>query len=410
MKKSVRIGLLGMYGSTNLGDTAIQAAVMNALHSRRPNIDFVGLCPDPEDTARTHGIPSFAASGRGRLVIPHRDSATDNRTQEKNILRPSKKFALFYHLHVLRNIERQMRNLDMLIVSGGGQIDDHWGGPWQQPFRLFVWCMCARLYRKPIAAFALGVDNLRFRLSAWFATHALKMAQYRAFRDSGSLDLLRNKGMDSASNVCPDPAFAFCPAAGRTETVKQKNSKFAVISPISKNAFPGTGDAEYDAYLTALARVAEDLQQKGIEVRFVCSQTKMDPPAALRIAAQMKSDTMISFPGVKTVDDFVLFVSGAEFIIASRLHALILSLVTGTPTIAVSPARKVRQQMIDVGLEDYCFDLNSLQISHLLSTVQGALDRRNELNKNIVSRVNELRCRLEEAFEKLSTFIPSLDH
>jgi polysaccharide pyruvyl transferase WcaK-like protein len=80
-KRPVRIGLLGMYASANLGDTAIQMVVMSALRSRRPDIDFVGLSHDPEDVVRTHGIPGFPASGEGPLVIPQRGLALDSRTK-----------------------------------------------------------------------------------------------------------------------------------------------------------------------------------------------------------------------------------------------------------------------------------------------------------------------------------------
>lgn len=406
-KIPVRIGLLGMYASANLGDTAIQSVVMAALRSRRPDIDFVGLCPHPEDTARTHGIPGFPASGEGVLVIAQGDPAVSS--QSKVVTHTAAKQPVFSRrVLALRNIDRQVRDLDMLLVSGGGQIDDFWGGPWQQPFRMFAWCLCARLHRKPIAAFAVGVDELRRRLSAWFATHALQMAQYRTFRDTGSLDALRNKGLNSVASVCPDPAFAFCAApSSSVEKGACKRPKFVVISPISSHAFPGMSDAEYDAYLTALATVAEVLQQQGIEVQFVCSQTKMDPPVVSRVAARMKMDAGVSMADVKTVDDFVVAVSGAELVIASRLHALILSLVAGTPIIAVSPARKVRRQMIDVELEDYCFDLKSLQASALLSRVQTALVRRAELSERISSRVSELRATLEKAFDQLAAVVPS---
>jgi polysaccharide pyruvyl transferase WcaK-like protein len=402
---AIRIGLLGMYASANLGDTAIQSVVMAALRSRRADIDFVGVSHDAVDVVRTHGIPGFPASGCGVLVRPRGDGAADTRSSVP-ATRAASESGFARRVLALRNIDRQVRDLDMLLVSGGGQIDDFWGGPWRQPFRLFAWCFCARLHRKPIAAFALGVDELHRRLSAWFVTHALQMAKYRTFRDTGSLEALRNKGLNSVASVCPDPAFGFCAAPSARVEERGRMPRFAVISPISSHAFPAS-DAEYDAYLTALASVAEAMLKQGIEVRLVCSQTKMDPPVASRVMARMKMDAGISRADVKTVDDFVLAVSGAELVIASRLHALILSLVAGTPVIAVSPARKVRQQMIDVGLDNYCFDLKSLQASALLSSVQTALNQRQELHKVIASRVRELRGQLDNAFDQLAEVIPS---
>jgi polysaccharide pyruvyl transferase WcaK-like protein len=180
-----------------------------------------------------------------------------------------------------------------------------------------------------------------------------------------------------------------------------------VISPISFQAFQKARDAEYDAYLTVLANASEALLKQGHKVRFVCSQIKMDPPVVSQVVSRMGTDVGVSMAEVKTVNDFVLAVRDAELVIGSRLHALILSLVAGTPIIAISPGRKVRQQMIDVGLEDYCLELKTLQAGELLSRMQTALDRRDELRKLISLRVHELLEKLEEAFDRLVTFVPS---
>jgi polysaccharide pyruvyl transferase WcaK-like protein len=405
-KKAVRIGLLGMYASANLGDTAIQTAVLAGLRSRRADVDFVGLSPDPEDTVRTYGIPGFPISGEDRRV-----SLPTNRpvhSHGKLLLDKAVNHLPFWRrFHALKNIYRQMCDLDMLLISGGGQITDSWGGTWAQPFRLFAWCMCAKLNGKPIASFAVGVDDLRGRLSAWFAVHALRVAKYRTFRDTISLEILRDKGLNVAASVCPDPAFGFCPppAAG-VEARAVTDPKFVVISPISFGAFQKANDAGYEGYLTALAKVAEALLKQGLKVQFVCSQIKMDPPVVSQVVSRMGTDVGVSMAEVKTVNDFVLAVRDAQLVIASRLHALILSLVAGTPIVAIAPGRKVKQQMIDVGLEDYCLDLKSLQVAALLSRVQTALDRRDELQKLISLRINELLEKLEEAFDRLVTFVP----
>jgi polysaccharide pyruvyl transferase WcaK-like protein len=406
-KKAVRIGLLGMYASANLGDTAIQTTVMAGLRSRRVDVDFVGLSPDPEDTVRTYGIPGFPISGEDmRVSLPANGPV---HSQGKLLLDKAVNHLPFWRRFLaLKKIYRQMSDLDMLLISGGGQITDSWGGTWAQPFRLFAWCMCAKLNGKPIVSFAVGVDDLGRRLSAWFAVHALRLAKYRTFRDIISLDILRNKGLNAAASVCPDPAFGVgAPSAGGVDDRAGTKPKFVVISPISFQAFQKARDAEYDAYLTVLANASEALLKQGHKVRFVCSQIKMDPPVVSQVVSRMGTDVGVSMAEVKTVNDFVLAVRDAELVIGSRLHALILSLVAGTPIIAISPGRKVRQQMIDVGLEDYCLELKTLQAGALLSRMQTALDRRDELRKLISLRVHELLEKLEEAFDRLVTFVPS---
>ena len=403
---SVRIGLLGMYASANLGDTAIQSVVLKALRARRPDIEFIGLTADPEDVVRTHGIPAFPTSGEGPLVIPERTPPSSHAAQTFQTIR-GRGPALFRRTSALRNIDRQIRDLDMLIVSGGGQLDDFWGGPWYQPFRLFAWCTAARRRNKAIAVFAVGVDDLCSRISGWLAISALKMARYRTFRDKGSLDLLRQRGFTAAADLCPDPAFAMGTPPSEVDISTGKTARYAIISPISQHAYPGTTADAYDAYLDTLAIVAQELRAQGLGVRFACSQTKMDPPVASRIMSRVEQDTEISVADINNVDDFLQCVSRAELVIASRLHALILSLAAGTPIIAISNARKVKQQMIDVGLEEYYFELGSRNTHDLLSRVAVTLQRRADISSHISSQVADLRSTLDHAFDQLAAIIPA---
>jgi polysaccharide pyruvyl transferase WcaK-like protein len=394
-----------MYASANLGDTAVQEVIMASLRSRRPNVEFVGMSHDADDIVRTHGIPGFPASGQGVLVVPGPDPAVT--TQPKVEAQRGEDPPTFSRrLLALRNIYRQMRDLDMLIISGGGQIDDFWGGPWRQPFRLFAWCACATLQSKPVAWLAVGVDDLGNPISVWFIRHALKMARYRSFRDSGSLEALRKLGLAGEATVCPDPAFGFCSRSERPGARTGNSPKLAVISPIAQSAFQGPSENEYEAYLNTLAAAADTFVQQGLTVRFVCSQIRADPPVAQEVIGLMKEKSAVDLIEVRTVDDFISAVRDAKFVIASRLHASILSLAAGTPVIAISPARKVSQQMIDVGLQDCCLDLKSLQVSLLLDKVQNALIRGDELRELIESRVGELRMHLEAAFDEVVEVIP----
>src|SRR5262245_54197120 len=67
---SPRIGLLGPYASRNLGDTAIQSAVMVNLRERCRTAEIVGICPDPLDTVQTHGIEAFPLFGESAEMVP----------------------------------------------------------------------------------------------------------------------------------------------------------------------------------------------------------------------------------------------------------------------------------------------------------------------------------------------------
>ena len=164
----MRIGLLDHLGTGNLGDDATLAAVMQQIKARWPSAVMIGLSLDPSDTAARHGIPAYAIR-RGfqffpELKQPTTSVRTDTKDKRRTALGKSK--FLFRILRVLRRLLsaiadvairqplrplrelsfllqsfRVTRSLDLLIICGGGQLLDAWGGPWQFPYTLFKWVL-----------------------------------------------------------------------------------------------------------------------------------------------------------------------------------------------------------------------------------------------------------------------------
>lgn len=382
--RPIRIGLMGAYVSRNLGDMAIQLAVMGALRARRPDIEFVGLCQDPEDAVRSFGFPAMLASG---------DPEVRQRGRLGHLLSRIPAFA---------RIRREMRALDMLLISGSGQIDDFWGGPWAGPWNLMAWSSVARRQGKPVAIFGVGVDELHTWLGLKFCLRALNAAQLCVVRDPGSREALEKLGYRLPVDVCADPAFHLG-GAGKPPD----DPPFAVVSPISRRAWPGAEDDDYDRYLTALAGLADHLQALGIEVRFVCSQTKMDPPIVGRVRDRMKGDQdRAPLVEVKTVEEYLAAVAGARVVVGSRLHAMILALVAGAPAVAVSAVRKVHQQFADMGMGDLAFDMRSLDAAALARRAQELAAAPQESRRRVLAATRELRSQLDTRFDRLAALIP----
>jgi polysaccharide pyruvyl transferase WcaK-like protein len=395
-RPELRIGLLGPYSSANLGDTSIQMSVMAALRRRMDGIRFIGIATAPEDVTRTHGISAIDISGE-----PH-GPGRDFTAKALRALWPGT-------LRRFIAIWRATAHIDALVISGSGQIDDHWGGPWRHPFRLLVWSLCARLRGIPVAVFGIGVDDLTTRIGAWMSVRAMRLAHFRAFRDSGSLARLNRLGMKTESLVCPDPAFgleigsmaADNPAKALSESLAP--APYAILSPIARNAWPGGEDAAYEKYLGALADLGRHLLDRGLDVRFACSQTRMDTPIVDRVLAKMgpeAADRCSRMP-IATVSDYVRAAAGARLVTASRLHGVILALVSGTPVLAVAAPRKVRQVMTDLGLAECWIDLREADGAGLSARADMALEREASLRGKIAAQRRDLRAALGKAYDGL---------
>lgn len=393
-----RIGLLGPYASRNLGDAAIQAAVVAELRARLPGAALVGICPDPEDTVRTLRIPAFPLSGHGGEMRP--DSPPP---EEPPALAARGRVArLRAACAAAGRIASFVQRLDLLVVSGGGQLDDYWGGAWQQPYALALWTSLARLHGVRVAVLGVGLDRLSTRLSRFFTRTALDLAQFRSFRDPGTLAALRADGFRRPARVCPDLAFGLPPALVGAARAPG-GPPFAVVSPISDKVWLGAARSRYDAYVEALAAACGSLAGAGLRVRLACSQSAMDAPVASRLAERVRavSGRACEIGDAATVQDYVGLVRGARVVIASRLHAVILALVAGAPVVAVSYARKVAQLMRDLELGEYCVDLGAADAEALARLAALALAEDERLREHIRRRTSALRAALGETYDAM---------
>jgi polysaccharide pyruvyl transferase WcaK-like protein len=401
--KGLRVGLLSPSSSRNLGDTAIQMTVIQNLRARMPTIEIVGIYPDPNDTVCSLGIGGFPLDGCGpaaRLidpdeVIPIAGEIDHGGEKGRGRWRALKRIAAF------------VGSLDLLIVSGGGQLDDFWGGPWGHPFTVFTWVALARLYGVKIAFMGVGSDRLSNRLSRFFVLSALRLAHYRSFRDKGTLVALEGLGLHAPSHLCPDLAFGL-QVNGAVNFPHLETEPFVAVNPISVETWvKDRTDDRHKLYLQHLAGACDWIAGRGLRVHIVCSQSTMDRPFAVRLneLIQPRFSSRMKLCDAPRVGDFLAQVHGAHIVIASRLHGAILSLVTGVPVVAISPLRKVTQLMNDVGLADYTLELQNFTPADLIDRVQAALDQRPGLQRQITERVQTFYMSLARTYDEVLALV-----
>jgi polysaccharide pyruvyl transferase WcaK-like protein len=99
-------------------------------------------------------------------------------------------------------------------------------------------------------------------------------------------------------------------------------------------------------------------------------------------------------------------VATARFVIASRLHGLVLSVAAGVPVIAISPARKVLQFMRDCDLAEFCIDMSAVDEASLLA-LAGRIDAgRDQLCRKVAGIARASRAELTRAYDELVALLP----
>lgn len=396
--RRTRVVLFGPYVSRNLGDTATQLTVIQELLKRRPDLEILGASPEPDDTLRSLGIPAFPLSGQGRVagdLGPFLDPSPES--ARSDLRRPYSPTAIY-------RIAQFVRSIDVLVISGGGQLDDTWGGAWGHPWLMFVWTALARLFGVPVVFLCVGLDRLKSVLSQRFAVWALKMATEAIFRDVKSQLALKSMGMTRSSSVHPDLVFSLSTEKLIKRQTSSSANRFVVISPISWRTWSSELPPQHHRYMEALCELGLEFSRSGHRIRVVCSQSAMDMEDAQLLVQHLATSGVedVSIIDAPQVADFLGAVNGAELVVASRLHAVILSLIADAPVLAISHLAKVDAVMEQIGMPEFCFRLQEFDRKILLELARLALTRSQSLRDEVVRRRKELGSDVGSALDRLA--------
>jgi len=390
--KPLRIAILGPFGLGNLGDAATQDAAIAGIRSVVPDADIVGISLDPADTKLRHGIPAYplrSGSQTGNLVA-----------------------WLFRESAFLLRCAIRLAPIDVLIVSGGGQLDDTWGGASGQPYSLFVWCVLARLTFTRILFVSVGAGPILSPRSEWLLKRALKLAHYRSYRDPGSRDLIDSIGVTGGGSVVPDLAHDL--EFGRQRTAASDRPTIG-IGPMphrhpDMSPRPGPDPELYDAYIRKLADFAEWLiAKKGFKVTFYVGEVHHDllPISDLLDHLGRKcivpDDVSLSNPPIASVSDLIDCLGTVDIVVASRFHGALIPLTMGVPCLALSYHPKVTDLMVAFEQADYVFDIDSASTEVMQERFDQLWKDRKAISEVLEATAREYRIAIRDQWKALFT-------
>jgi polysaccharide pyruvyl transferase WcaK-like protein len=394
LRSSARIALLTPYDGGNLGDAAIQEALIANFRRCDPQIQLCGITLNPARTSAQHHIPCYplAATSRSHYEVTQErasevDGAHSSPTTETSVTLYRRlrrlarylpfvgwlKFLVDETLHVVQSY-RLLRNVDVLVVAGGGQLDDEWGGSWGHPYTLVKWSVLARTAGSSVVFLSVGACRMDSRLTKLFLRIALSLACYRSYRDHESKKLALTLTERADGLVVPDIAFSL-PLTKHESVAPPDMTRLRVgVSPIAfarPGLWPTEDPAQYEHYVTQLASfVAALLHQQIAVILFSSScpdeQIFEDLCARLDLGPGDNFRALLSTSNVTSVHDLLVLLQSVDFVVASRLHGILLSLLSGKPSIAIVYDRKVTCLMEELDQKAYCLDVQSLESEDLL--------------------------------------------
>jgi polysaccharide pyruvyl transferase WcaK-like protein len=413
-----RIALLTPYDGGNLGDAAIQDSMIANLRQRLAEVQFLGITLNGENWVARHGgdaFPLLASRGEhrkfGDTAIPSSNPARTSWTRRIRRglglipgLLPLVTRIHAYTLILARELAhsvaafRVVRKQDLLIVSGGGQLDEEWGGPWRFPFSTFKWLLLARLAGTSCAVASVGACKITSRASRLFLANALRLSGYRSYRDANSKAIATNLFAKAAQDpVIPDLVFSISdseiPAPSGQIRAIASGRPVVAVSPIAYAKpvnWPTPDSAAHHRYVEQLAHAVSSLLREGFLPVVVYSSLGDDQsviPSLLDNLEKIEKGCTerIYFPEIRNWRDLAAALRDCDYLVASRLHSVILGFVARTPTVAISFDPKVDWVMQDLQQSDFLLHIRDFQADEVTEAIRRLTTRKDAIIRQLAS-------------------------
>jgi polysaccharide pyruvyl transferase WcaK-like protein len=417
------IVVFGNFGNGNLGDEAALQALIEQLRCRLPGLELVAFAMNVADTEARHGIraePATRLAARATPLISQRPARRD-RVREALERAPVLFRLVRGLLYMLRSLARvlldplfelrrlrTLRHADFLVFGGGGQLSEHVSVFSDLPFPVLKMTLLARLAGARVLILNVGAGPLKRRTSRLLVRAALRLADFRALRDEPSRALVERIGAPTPLHVYPDLAYGLEGLAHSPEQPASRRVVGVNVYPHYDGRYLPAAGSRYSDYLERMSSLTMWLLERGYTVALFPTQLRADPPALADLKARLAGKpgwqslaTQVIEPEIATVDDLLRVLRSTEIVVATRYHAIVLSLGSGRPVLALSNHSKMDQSMIRMGQEAFLFQADDADPETLIEAFGRLEASRSAISAELEERAAAQRALLEREFDQL---------
>jgi len=399
-KKPKRIYFFGHFGSPNFGNEITLQTVLYHVRRLLPEAEVACICTGPETLAATQKIETVPIS---RAFV----KSGKLRTRLARLLR---KVFIGLPSEPWRWLDafKTLKGADALIIPGTGLVTDAYGLMAWGPYSLFKWCLVARMRRCRVLFVSVGVGPIYSTLGRYFVKTALALAEFRSYRDNPSLEHLKQIGFETNNDrICPDLVFSFPETMmphGCGDGRRRPVVGIGLMVYAGRYSVARPSNSTYVEYLEKLVTFTEWLLGQGYDVRLLIGEL-----ADRSVVQAFKSllsrrlgaaaDERVIDQAALSVEDLLPQLAETDFVVATRFHNILLALLLNKPVIAISFHHKCVSLMEQMGLAEYCQDINHLDSEKLIEQF-GHLAKNAESAKPIIKqRIERSRKTLDEQYE-----------
>jgi polysaccharide pyruvyl transferase WcaK-like protein len=401
-QKPTKISFFGNFGTGNFGNEATLLAIVSRLRLVFPNCEFCCICTNPENVVATHGIEAVPHTVRS-VRIWDRQVPLGKRLRMATL-------GLSEEIREYIRSWRALKDTDMLIVPGTGLLTDAFGCSGWGPYGLLKWSLIGKVRGCKVMFVSVGAGPLGSPPGRFFVKLALSLADYRSYRDVPSREVVEGIGVRAKHDrIYPDLVFGLSLPLPPTAAVQEGrpvvglglmeySEKYCIASP--------TRDT-YERYVESFAEIVGWLLDHDYDVNLLLGDEDVDTVviddlrAVLRERLASDVDERVTDHPIGSVHELLTQLTATDLVIATRFHNVLMSLLLGKPVVAISFHHKCSSLMSDMGLSDYCQDINGITAEAMIAKFQALVQNADEVARMLAQRVEEARSALDEQYEAL---------
>lgn len=346
----MKYGVFGNYGHSNIGDEAILRGLLALLENKDVNV--------------------FTDSLTASSLIHSKNNS------KFLTLKPPLRGRIYMIPSILLSLIRSILRNDIVIIGGGGLFND----VNKTAFFQYVFLLLAsRLLFKKVYIVGVSVGPLNSLPLKLVLKMSSMLANKIYVRDADSVKYFRSLN----TNLIPDLSLGSDFLLSSKGEVSANRSNYIVSISLMDVTKTHTADIQSN-YIHQIQQFIKQL--KCIEDKLKIELIAMDFEKDLGILEPLKNvcqDYDIECEIIK-VDDFTKLDSAfskSNFIIATRLHSAILSILYEKPFLAISYQQKVKNYFDSHGLSEPIIDILELEDNELFSKYKEMLLFFNEDNR-----------------------------
>lgn len=361
------IGIVGNYGNNNQGDEAILEGILVQLEEvfQIERKDIIVFSNNPDQTRSRYGVQTVNLFQR-------------------------RKSDLMKLIATLNHNKPIIQKLDVLLIGGGGILMDLYRN---NPIVYGMYGWMAKRTKTPSVIFGAGVGPINSPIGKKIIKFIGNTSELVTVRDPKSKEMLQSIGVHQPIHVISDPAF-FVPSP-KKHVGKNKVLQIGVtaVPYYNKKYWPTENKQKYRNYVDGMAHNLDKLLEENptASVNFFSTKHPSDTDVTKEIKEKMNlKDRCTLCDEMLDHREILKFVNGQDIVIGTRLHSLILALVTDTPVMAVSYHHKVKDFMDTIGCDEYNIPIERLH-------------ERDDFYLNIYKKMNEDWASTLERFKTLAS-------